>query len=392
MATATASLSPPMPYDGPPRDGERILVVKQPWLDHILQGRKTMEIRACKLSPGPCLIGNKQLIYGRLILGESVVLDSPDLWKAHAEKHLCGDALYGMYKKPCGTIITCVLRILDPPVPFVHPMGAITWVTYRSQALSSGVGADHKAPSFPPPAAAVSLSTESLGPAMEASSSSTTAAELENLSARVRTLSTSTVPKLLRLAEELDARLPKKRKVQDATSGIGPQKELADDLAKKLGPLLNWADAETLDRLCIGIAHFYFEETKTLSAVSLDEKWSDSQGENFKRTLQAFDAAQRNYFCYTFTAAASSTRARRLRTGREERTRLGDASFWDWFACLLAPFTMRDRTVCAARTPMVWKPTSDGMGSAGDEGGSVSPMTPMPVNHLAPTVDASHQH
>lgn len=391
MTTAT-TLPPPLPDDGPPRDGERILLVVQPWLDYILQGRKTMEIRSRKLSPGPCLIGKHQMIYGRLMLGESVVLDSMDLWKAHAEKHLCGDALYGMYTKPCGTIITCVLRILDPPVPFVHPRGAIGWVTYRPQALSSSspaLCADHKAPSFPPPPAAAAAS----GPAMEPSSS-TAAAALESLSARVRTLSTSTMPKLLRLAEELELRLPKKRKVQDATSDAGPQKQLADDLANRLRPLLKWADTETLDRLCVGIAHFYFEDTKSLSAVCLDEGWSPSREATLTRNLRAFDAAQCNYFFYTFAAAASSTRARRLRAGRDERALLSDASFWDWFACVLTPFTARDRTVCAARTPFVWKPTSDEVpGSAGDERYSLPPMTPVSVNHRpATTAGASHRH
>ena len=50
-----------MAMPGGPQPADRILILKQPWLDLILQGTKTLEIRSRPLSAGSYWLGHKKV-------------------------------------------------------------------------------------------------------------------------------------------------------------------------------------------------------------------------------------------------------------------------------------------------------------------------------------------
>ena len=60
----------------PPFPGDRILIMKQPWLRKILEREKTLEIRSQPLSVGDYWLGHKEIIYGKIKLGKGDCLFS----------------------------------------------------------------------------------------------------------------------------------------------------------------------------------------------------------------------------------------------------------------------------------------------------------------------------
>ena len=70
-----------------PREGDKILVVKQPWLDLILTGLKTMEIRGKALRSGRYWIGYRGIVYGRVSLDTAVRVQDKRHWQALKSLH-----------------------------------------------------------------------------------------------------------------------------------------------------------------------------------------------------------------------------------------------------------------------------------------------------------------
>ena len=111
-----------------PQPQDRILILKKSWLELILDGSKTMEIRSMRLSPGRYWLGNEKMIYGSVKIGVAIPVLSVEQWRSLRPRHLCdNDAL--PYKN------TFALPILSAQVtrrvPFRHPRGAIGIVKYR---------------------------------------------------------------------------------------------------------------------------------------------------------------------------------------------------------------------------------------------------------------------
>jgi hypothetical protein len=118
-----------MEIDTQPQAGDRILVLKQEWLDLILSGDKTLELRCQPLKPGLAFLGHKGVIHGIATLGDAVAIPDLSSYGALAEKHMClADKL--PYKKTWGLPLLAVRR-LTSTVPYVHRRGAIGIVTYR---------------------------------------------------------------------------------------------------------------------------------------------------------------------------------------------------------------------------------------------------------------------
>ena len=55
-----------------PRVGERILVLREEWLEHILDGSKSLEIRGLRLRAGDIWLGCRSVIYGKARLGPAI--------------------------------------------------------------------------------------------------------------------------------------------------------------------------------------------------------------------------------------------------------------------------------------------------------------------------------
>jgi hypothetical protein len=104
--------------------------IMEPWIDMILIGVKTWEIRSkntLKIGPGALIRSGSGTVVGTAYLSE-VILLSRKLCQENARK-------MGMTKPEavgCVGEYAWVLKdviALKKPIPYKHPRGAITWVT-----------------------------------------------------------------------------------------------------------------------------------------------------------------------------------------------------------------------------------------------------------------------
>lgn len=104
--------------------------IREPWIDMILIGVKTWEIRTkntLKIGPVALIRSGSKTVVATATLAE-VVIVTRKLARANAE-------LMGMTE---GEALSCVGEYawvledvveLKKPVPYIHPRGAVTWVT-----------------------------------------------------------------------------------------------------------------------------------------------------------------------------------------------------------------------------------------------------------------------
>ena len=111
------------------RPGDRILVLKWHWLQLILSGTKTIEIRGVAFKRGRYFLGFKKNVYGWIEFGDPARIADQKQWVALRHRH-CVPTHEMPYKKTFGCPILRVQR-LSEPVPYSHPKGAIGIVKYR---------------------------------------------------------------------------------------------------------------------------------------------------------------------------------------------------------------------------------------------------------------------
>ena len=112
-----------------PRVGERILILRKEWLERILEGEKTIEIRGTRLREGDVWLGNKGVVSGKARLGPAVLIDTEQEWSALRLQHLVENTALP-YKTTWGLPLQSVAR-LPEGVPFLHRRGAIGIVKFR---------------------------------------------------------------------------------------------------------------------------------------------------------------------------------------------------------------------------------------------------------------------
>ena len=103
------------------------LLVLQEWLDKILDGSKTMEVRSRRLKGGIYYLGCKGVLYGQALLGDAVHIDNPAKMKALKKKHLLGDVL--PYKTTYGLPILGVRKL---HCKYQHKRGAIGLIRFKA--------------------------------------------------------------------------------------------------------------------------------------------------------------------------------------------------------------------------------------------------------------------
>ena len=114
-----------------PKAGEKILILKQPWLQMILSGQKTLEIRGRALSPGKYWLGQGSMIHGVVYLGTAFWIDSLQSWTDHYSQHRV-DLPMLPYKKTYALPILSA-RPTGRMIPYIHPKGAIGIVKFRQR-------------------------------------------------------------------------------------------------------------------------------------------------------------------------------------------------------------------------------------------------------------------
>ena len=121
------STAPPT-FGSTPARGERILVLRQHWMNLILNGEKTLEIRRKRLKQGDVWLGYRQEIVGKAYLGEAIFINSTEAWNARRSQHRVETR--GLpYKKTWALPLAKVFR-LPKTVPYLHPRGAIGIVRF----------------------------------------------------------------------------------------------------------------------------------------------------------------------------------------------------------------------------------------------------------------------
>jgi len=115
-----------------PAIGDPILVVKQPWLDHILAGRKTLEVRNRCCKPGRVWLGMQGRIFGRVEIGPCFTM-TPGEFRRRQDQHLWPADTDPPYARVCGLPLQAVQR-LPSPLEYWRPNGAVGWNIYRTKA------------------------------------------------------------------------------------------------------------------------------------------------------------------------------------------------------------------------------------------------------------------
>ena len=113
-----------------PQVNDRIMVVREPWLDLILSNTKTMEIRGCKARPGLVWVATKGLIYGQVQITKTIDMSPEEFAARRAEHHWPEDR--GLpYERLCGLLLANASR-LPEPIGYWRPPAAIGWNVFRN--------------------------------------------------------------------------------------------------------------------------------------------------------------------------------------------------------------------------------------------------------------------
>ena len=119
--SAQAPMEAPMP-------GDKILVTRPYWLDLILAGEKTLEIRGTPYRPGKYFLGYSKRILAVAQLGNPVRIGSAEQWVSLQSQHrVVTDTL--LHWRPFGLPIHIVRAVR--PLRLYHPHGATTIAEYR---------------------------------------------------------------------------------------------------------------------------------------------------------------------------------------------------------------------------------------------------------------------
>ena len=117
-----------LPRMAGPLPGDRILVLRPHWLNLILEGEKTLEIRGRNLSAGKYWLGTRGMIHGLAILEPAILINTLQAWQDLRHRH-CVDSNELPYKTTYGLPIGQCRRVM--PTPYEHPRGAVGIVKYR---------------------------------------------------------------------------------------------------------------------------------------------------------------------------------------------------------------------------------------------------------------------
>lgn len=107
----------------------KALIIKQPWIDYILEGKKIWEIRGSKTN----IRGEIELIQSGsgLVVGKCEMVDCIELdlqtYQQSSYRHCIKNTDVLPYKRTYAWVITSAKKY-DTPRKYKHPNGAIIWV------------------------------------------------------------------------------------------------------------------------------------------------------------------------------------------------------------------------------------------------------------------------
>ena len=101
------------------------MILKPQWLDRILSGEKTMELRPRRLKPGTYYVGAKGELRGQVLLGDALAIDTAAKMRSFKKRHCAGDSL--PYKSTWGLPILGVRKVC---CKYQHKRGAVGIVRF----------------------------------------------------------------------------------------------------------------------------------------------------------------------------------------------------------------------------------------------------------------------
>ena len=113
-----------------PATGDRVMVMKEPWLGLVLSGKKTMEIRGQRAQKGLVWLGRGGQVFGRVNITGVLVMDEEEFRK-HGHAHMWPKDMPVPYERLCGLILAEPHR-LATPVEYYRPGHAIGWNKFRA--------------------------------------------------------------------------------------------------------------------------------------------------------------------------------------------------------------------------------------------------------------------
>ena len=122
---------PPLPLMDKPEIGDRVLVLREPWLAKILSGEKTLEIRSRSCRHGRVWLGCGGKVYGCVDIVDTAALTEQEFRDKGALHHWPADEPLP-YNKIVGWTLSGA-RALEPPLPYWRPRTAIVWNLFREK-------------------------------------------------------------------------------------------------------------------------------------------------------------------------------------------------------------------------------------------------------------------
>ena len=105
------------------------LVIKRKWLDLILSGQKTWEIRGSRTTKRERIAlieSGSGHVVGEAKIADCLLSSLSEL-QQHGDKHRIEDVSIIKYRKSYAWVLTEVKRHMVP-MPYEHPQGAVTWI------------------------------------------------------------------------------------------------------------------------------------------------------------------------------------------------------------------------------------------------------------------------
>lgn len=105
------------------------LIIKNPWIDYILSGQKSWEIRGCSTKKQ----GTIELIQSKsgLVVGCCKIIDciklDLEIYKNSVDKHCINNIKKLPYKTTYAWVLSNPVKY-EKPRPYKHPKGAVIWV------------------------------------------------------------------------------------------------------------------------------------------------------------------------------------------------------------------------------------------------------------------------
>ena len=113
-----------------PRVGARIMVVRDPWLQMILSGEKTMELRGTRCRTGLVWVGSKGFVHGSVTINQSIEMTVEEFATRRSEHHW-PESRALPYQRLCGLLLTGPKK-LPAPIAYWRPPAAIGWNIFRN--------------------------------------------------------------------------------------------------------------------------------------------------------------------------------------------------------------------------------------------------------------------